>query len=78
VGFSINLGRREPLSDRRRMIEETNAFLNWALSDDRAAALPRIPARPVEAGGFADLMRRPFGRLVASHWWARALERVQG
>jgi hypothetical protein len=51
------------------MIEETSAFLTWALSRD----LPRIPTRPVEAGGFEMLTRRPDGRAMAARWWAAAL-----
>jgi len=60
--------------DRRVMIAETNAFLNWALGDERA--LPRIPRRRVDQGGFTELMRRPLARVMATHWWRRALDRI--
>jgi hypothetical protein len=60
--------------DRRQMIAETNAFLNWALGDGQG--LPRIPRRRVDQGGFTELMRRPLARIMATHWWRRALDRV--
>lgn len=60
--------------DRRRMIAETNAFLNWALGNGKN--LPRIPRRRVDQGGFTELMRRPLARIAAAHWWRRALERI--
>jgi hypothetical protein len=56
------------------MIAETNAFLDWALGDGKA--LPRIPRRRVDQGGFTELMRRPLAKIVAAHWWRRALDRV--
>ncbi len=60
--------------DRQRMIAETSAFLEWALSDGQG--LPRIPRRRVDEGGFTMMMRRPLGRIIAAHWWRRALERI--
>ena len=60
--------------DRRQMIAETNAFLDWALGEGQC--LPRIPRRRVDQGGFAEVMRRPLARIVTTHWWRRALERV--
>ena len=56
------------------MIAETNAFLDWALVEGHR--LPRIPRRRVDQGGFAELMRRPMARIMATHWWRRAVERV--
>lgn len=60
--------------DRHRMIAETNAFLDWALGNGEG--LPRIPRRRVDQGGFTELMRRPLAKIVAAHWWRRALDRV--
>ncbi len=60
--------------DRDQMIAETNAFLNWALAEGHG--LPRIPRRRVDEGGFTELMRRPLARVITTHWWRRALERV--
>ncbi len=60
--------------DRDQMIAETNAFLNWALAE--GYGLPRIPRRRVDEGGFTELMRRPLARVITTHWWRRALERV--
>jgi hypothetical protein len=74
VGFSLNVGRRRTLETRERMIAETNAFLTWALAEERF--LPRIPCRAVDLGGFTEWVRRPLGKLVASYWWHRALERI--
>ncbi|MCC7144964.1 MAG: hypothetical protein IT443_00810 [Phycisphaeraceae bacterium] len=56
------------------MIEETNAFLTWALSQERH--LPRIPTRPVAQGGFANLLAHPGARRLAARWWANALKAV--
>ncbi len=74
VGFSMHFGPRRSVETRERMIAETSTFLTWALAEERS--LPRIPCRAVDLGGFTELVRRPLGRLVASHWWHRALERV--
>ncbi|MBI1335335.1 MAG: hypothetical protein GC164_00055 [Phycisphaera sp.] len=49
------------------MIRETNAFLNWALEENRD--LPRIPRRRVEDGGFVLLMRRDGARAMVDRWW---------
>jgi hypothetical protein len=56
------------------MIAETNAFMDWALRD--GCSMPRIPRRRVDQGGFSELMRRPLARIMATHWWQRALERI--
>ena len=65
---------RPPRNARRKAIAETNAFLSWALSEDRN--LPRIPRRRVDQGGFGKLLDRPLARTVVTHWWGRALEKL--
>ena len=60
--------------DRQRMIAETSAFLSWALGEEQH--LPRIPRRRLDQGGFTELMRRPMARIMTSHWWRRALDRI--
>ena len=62
--------------DRRlEMIRETEAFLNWALSQD--CRLPRIPTAPLNAdggGGFSRMLAQPGVRQFCWHWWQRALD----
>lgn len=68
-------GRRP--ETRQRMLRETEAWLNWAVK--QPGGLPRIPTRRVGAsgeGGYGDLVRRPLGRLLATHWWARAIQKL--
>ncbi len=73
-GFSSPGDRdRLPADARRQMIDETSAFLTWALAEDRG--LPRIPRRAVRGGGFGPLvMSRPLARAVARHFWGRAFD----
>jgi hypothetical protein len=67
--FSSNPSRiRET---RETMIGQTNAFLNWAMSESRD--LPRIPRRRVDQGGFQELLRHPGARALVRHWWERVL-----
>ena len=74
MGFSFQIGGRGRRPEtRERMIRETEAWLTWAL---RQKNMPRIPTRRVSAGGFSDLVRRPMGRLIATHWWARTMDAV--
>jgi len=65
---------RLPRDLREQMIDETNAFLNWALR--HPGQVPRIPRRRVDRGGFSQLMRMPGARELAGRWWRRALEMV--
>jgi len=60
--------------DRRRMIEETGEFLTRAIREGHA--LPRIPRRRVDKGGFSEMMRRPLARVIVAHWWRRVLEPI--
>jgi len=53
------------------MIEETSAFLSWALRERRD--LPRIPRRRVDEGGFTAMLRNPGARAAVRHWWRRVL-----
>jgi hypothetical protein len=59
------------IDPRQRMIDETSAFLNWALAEDRG--LPRIPRKRVDEGGFAELLAVPGARVLIRRWWNRVL-----
>lgn len=48
-----------------------SAWLTRALRSRRP--FPRIPTKPVEHGGFAELMATPEGPSVARGWWETAL-----
>ncbi len=63
----------KPSFDRRRqrMIEETSAFLTFALASK--PDLPRIPTRRLDEGGFARLLQRRGARAAVNHWWTRTL-----
>jgi hypothetical protein len=65
-----------PPDRRQQMIDETGAFLTWALRS--GASLPKIPRRRVDAGGFAQLLRSPGAKAAVNHWWNRTLEIVEG
>lgn len=56
------------------MIAETNAFLSWALAQERG--LPRIPSRPVHQGGFTSMLKQRGARLLVDRWWSRALDLI--
>ena len=68
-------GRRVP-DIRVKMIEQSNAFLTWALAEDRH--LPRIPRRRVSEGGFERLMQQPGARDAVNRWWSRTLSMIVG
>lgn len=55
---------------RAQMIEQTSAFLSWALRQKR---VPRIPRIRTDMGGFDPIMRKPGGRELAAAWWSKAL-----
>ena len=59
---------------QREAIEETNQFLNWALSKDRG--LPRIPTARVDHGGFEKLLEMTGSRDLVENWWNKILERT--
>jgi len=50
------------------------AWLTRALSSPRA--VPRIPVRRHDDGGFGPLLKRPTGRSHAERWWSLAFDRV--
>jgi hypothetical protein len=56
------------------MIRETNAFLTWALKQDRD--LPRIPRRRVDQGGFTAILKQPMAKTIVQHWWGWVLEKL--
>jgi hypothetical protein len=56
------------------MIDETGAWLTWAL--EQGIELPRIPRRSVEDGGFGSLLTRPGARAAVDRWWYMALDQV--
>lgn len=76
MGFSVSFGPSRRPETREQMIATHNAFLDWALAEERG--LPRIPTRRVDRGGFSKLMQLPAARLMATHWWQTAIERVKG
>jgi hypothetical protein len=61
----------KPQDGREGMIEQTNAFLTWALTGDRD--LPRIPRCKVSEGGFAVFLRHPRARTAFARWWSTTL-----
>jgi len=64
------------LPDRRqRMIDETSAFITWALRHPEH--VPRIPTRRVDWGGFAALLARPGARCAVEHWWYRTFDTLK-
>lgn len=69
----FDLSAHDLTDSRRRMIAETEAFLNWAL---RRGDLPRIPRRKVSDGGFTSLLRHPGARAAAARFWQRTLEKL--
>ena len=67
--------RHEVPEDRRQaMIDETGAFLTWALKHDKQ--IPQIPKRAVSEGGFEDKLKRKGARAAVNHWWSRAVDLV--
>lgn len=66
----------EPLDLRRQWIAETEAFLNWAMEEERVGRpLPRVPRRRVDLGGFAPLLASSStARAAVRHWWGRVLD----
>jgi hypothetical protein len=67
--------RHAPIRNLRlEMIEETNRFLTWALSEDRR--LPRIPTRAMSKGGFRHIMDLDSGKTLVYKWWHKTLELV--
>lgn len=63
-----------PLDRRQQMIDETGAWLTWALRTD--VQVPRIPRQRVDQGGYTPLLKTPGARAAVEHWWYRALDTV--
>jgi len=59
-----------PRDLRAEMLRETSEFLSLALRDPRMQRV-RIPARPVEKGGFREILSRPGARALAHRFWTR-------
>jgi len=74
AGRPIEFPSRDQADPRRRMLAETEAFLNWAWWRDD---VPRIPRRRVAEGGFSHLARLPGGRAMVGRWWRGTLEKLQ-
>ena len=66
-------GLVDPGAEFRRVHER---WLTRALASSRP--IPRIPVRPVDAGGFDPLLARPGGRALAERWWTLALAIADG
>ena len=64
-----------PDAYRRQMIRETEAFLTWALSQDRGD-LPRIPVRRADRGGFKWVAKHRGAKALVVHWWRQALNKL--
>ena len=61
-------------AERARIVH--SVWLTRAVRD-RAEALPRIPTRRVDLGGFEAVRATPEGRAWADDWWQFALDRVE-
>lgn len=70
-----NSPQRRPRDLRQEAIDETSAFLSWALAQDGRA--PRIPTRRVYQGGFTSMLRERAARVLVDRWWSRALEFIE-
>ena len=71
-----NLKRGRVSSDRRQqMIDETGAWLTWAV--DHPDKVPSIRSRRVEWGGFAEMLRQSEAKAAVNYWWARTMERIE-
>jgi hypothetical protein len=66
--------KRDPSEAGARFRAQHSAFLTRATRTP--GSYPRIPVKPVDAGGFDRLTARPEGRARADLWWSIALDRV--
>lgn len=55
------------------MIDQTSRFVSWALRNP--GAVPVIPRRRVDEGGFGRLLGQPGARALVGRWWSRTLGR---
>ena len=65
---------QDTLDRRQQMIDETGAWLTWALKS--GVELPRIPRQRVDHGGYAQLLKSPGAKAAVEHWWYRTLDAV--
>ena len=57
-----------------RFREEHSAFLTAALGSKKR--YPRIPAKPVDQGGYSGLLKLERGEKRAAMWWGAAMNRM--
>jgi len=55
------------------MINETSAFISWALRNSHR--VPRIPRKRVDEGGFSELLRNSRARRTVTRWWSSLLSK---
>lgn len=60
-----------------RMIREHSVWLTWALEklaggERELEGFPWIPVRPVDSGGFGEVVASAQGRAWADDWWDSA------
>ncbi len=60
-----------PPDRRQEMIDETSAFITWALANPEK--VPRLPVRSVHSGGFEGITQSPAARKLISGFWNRAI-----
>jgi hypothetical protein len=65
---------RDPLPISERFRREHEAWLDAVIRSGRA--MPRIPLRREDDGGFRALRQRAGGRQRAEQWWSLALKRA--
>jgi len=72
--FWIGSRRKRVRDAGARFRAEHSAFLTRALGSRRR--YPRIPAKPVDRGGYSGLMRLDTGEKRAAVWWGLALSKM--
>lgn len=64
--------QNNPPADRRQeMIDETSAFITWALANPEK--VPRLPVRSVNSGGFDGITRSASANKLIAGFWNRAI-----
>ena len=67
--------RDGPRDLRREWIAETEAFLEWAMEEERVGRpVPRVPRRRVDQGGFPPLLTTAAAKSAVRHWWGRVMD----
>jgi len=67
-------GSRRILETRQRMIEDTNAFIKWAL--ENPDQVPQIPRRRADVGGYESMLKQPGARAAVNYWWYKMLRKT--